>query len=251
MQAAMQNAANITTKPTPVPAHTKMSPLEVSVEWWSRWSDILGITAIFVGGFLALITAFGWGFSWKAGKLKDALLEEQIKTAPLKVPVTTATALLNISVSAELARSFTDTKLSDGSVATLDFGKSDTLIKDDGTLGPGTWTIFLRSDKAEHWGNASKSEFFWEFHPHSFAPIGVPENVEELLDVLDVVSVSLWGFPPNSEISGGTLALTLNGTTKKTFTIPKIKTDRFGSIALLFETNSAPVPLTRNVVDGK
>ena len=53
-----------------------MSPLEVSLRWWSGWSDWLGIVAVVVGGLLAIVTALGWGFSWKAGKLKDDAFEK-------------------------------------------------------------------------------------------------------------------------------------------------------------------------------
>jgi len=53
-----------------------MSPLESSLAWWSGWSDILGITAASIGAILAIVTLVGWGFSWKAGKLKDEALEK-------------------------------------------------------------------------------------------------------------------------------------------------------------------------------
>src|SRR5207244_5172298 len=44
------------------------------VEWLSGWADILGITAVILGGILALVTLVGWTFSWKAGRLKDDAL---------------------------------------------------------------------------------------------------------------------------------------------------------------------------------
>gem|GEM_PF-4543115 len=192
-----------------------------------------------------------YGFSWKAGRLKDALLSEQIKNAPLKAPVTTATASIRLNVSADVARTFTDRKSSDGSVASLNLGKSGNFKINDGVLATGTWTLFLRSDKAEQWGNASESQFFLEFHPVSFAPINVPENVGELLVALDVVSLSIWFFPPDSEILGGTVAITLNGTTKRTLTIPKIKTDIFGNILALHGRESALTPLSHKVCELK
>jgi hypothetical protein len=45
------------------------------VEWWSGWADVLGITAVILGGILALVTLLGWSFSWKAGRLKDDALK--------------------------------------------------------------------------------------------------------------------------------------------------------------------------------
>jgi hypothetical protein len=90
-----------------------------------------------------------------------------------------------------------------------------------------------------------------EFHPLSFAPVNVPENVGELLDALNVVSLSLLFFPPNSEILGGAITLTLNGTTKKTLTIPKMRTGRFGEIVLLFSHDSKPTALTSKIVEIK
>jgi hypothetical protein len=71
MNPATTNETNATHEPTIAPTHTKMSP----VDWWSGLSDFFGITAAIVGGILAVITLLGWGFSWKAGKLKDAALE--------------------------------------------------------------------------------------------------------------------------------------------------------------------------------
>jgi hypothetical protein len=61
-------------EPTIPQSQTNMSPLDLRVDWWSSWSDWLGVAAILIGGILFFITAFGWGFSWKAGKLKDEAL---------------------------------------------------------------------------------------------------------------------------------------------------------------------------------
>jgi hypothetical protein len=240
-----------TMPPAIAPIHTNMSPLELSVEWWSRWSDILGISAIVITVILAVAGGLAWGFSWKASKLKDALLSEQIKNAPLKARVATATASIRLSVSVDVARSFQDRKASDGSVASLNFGKSQNFKINGGVLTTGTWTLFLQSDKTEQWGNASESEFFLEFHPLSFAPIDVPENVEELLAALDVVSLSIVFFPPDSEILAGTVALTLNGTTKKVLTIPKIRTDSFGNILILKGHDPTLTPLIRRACELK
>jgi hypothetical protein len=44
------------------------------LEWWSGWADFFGVTALILGGILALVTLLGWTFSWKAGRLKDDAL---------------------------------------------------------------------------------------------------------------------------------------------------------------------------------
>src|SRR4030095_11944740 len=41
------------------------------IEWWSGWADFFCVTAVILGGSLALVTLLGWTFSWKAGRLKD------------------------------------------------------------------------------------------------------------------------------------------------------------------------------------
>jgi hypothetical protein len=241
-------ATNINSEPR-ITITAIMISLESSVEWWSTRADKLGIAAAILGIFTAIVVLAGWYFSWKTGKLKDKLLSEQIKNAPLKAPVTTATASVKIGVSAEVARLFSDKKSSDNSVSNLEFGKSANFEINNDVFGTGTWTLFLRSDSAEQWGNESGSEFFLEFHPLSFAPVNVPENVGELLDAINVVSLAPWFFPPNSEILGGTITLTLNGTTRKTLTIPKTRTSRFGGILLLFSQDSKPTVLTPKVVE--
>src|SRR6266404_9841598 len=151
MKNARHSPASIVTQPTVAPIYTKMSPLEVDVEWWSRWSDIFGLWAIVITGILAVVGGLAYGFSWKAGKLKDALLSEQIRNAPLKAPVATATAFIRLTVSADVARAFADRKSSDGSVASLNFGKSGNFEINDGVLTTGIWTLFLQSDKVERW----------------------------------------------------------------------------------------------------
>lgn len=50
--------------------------VKTTLEWWSGWSDIFGVTAAILAGILGLVTLLGWGFSWKAGKLKDVALEK-------------------------------------------------------------------------------------------------------------------------------------------------------------------------------
>jgi len=72
MNPASDSEHKRTIAPTIAPTQTNMSP----VDWWSGWSDFFGITAAIVGGILAVITLLGWGFTWKAGKLKDEALEE-------------------------------------------------------------------------------------------------------------------------------------------------------------------------------
>lgn len=57
--------------PTITPTHTKMSPEDL----WSKWSDILGISAAILGGFTAIVALIAWGVAWKASKLKDAASE--------------------------------------------------------------------------------------------------------------------------------------------------------------------------------
>jgi len=76
MNDASEMPAENTTEPAIVTTHKNMSPLTVSLEWWSNWSDRLGIAAVIFGAVLAVVTALGWGFSWKSGKLKDAALEK-------------------------------------------------------------------------------------------------------------------------------------------------------------------------------
>ena len=73
MNTATPHEESISSIPTAPPTHTNMSPLEVSTNWWSSWSDSLGLIAAVLGGFLGLVALFGWGFAWKAGKLKDDL----------------------------------------------------------------------------------------------------------------------------------------------------------------------------------
>jgi len=50
------------------------------LEWWSGWVDFFGVTALILGGILALVAVLGWTFSWKAGRLKDdALARHQVE----------------------------------------------------------------------------------------------------------------------------------------------------------------------------
>ena len=76
MNPASPNKQDDTRTPTITPTHTKMSP-DSTIDWWSSWADILGVSAVIIGGILAVVTAIGWGFSFKAGKLKDAALERE------------------------------------------------------------------------------------------------------------------------------------------------------------------------------
>ena len=55
-----------------------------SIQWWSWWSNAFGISVVILGGIVALLALLGWGFSWKANKLKDeSLLKFQTESAVL------------------------------------------------------------------------------------------------------------------------------------------------------------------------
>lgn len=84
MNTASPNDTKSTAPPTPAPTQTKMSPAS-PVEWWSGWSDMLGVSAAVIGGILAVITLLGWGFTWKAGKLKDEALEKYQQDSDVRI----------------------------------------------------------------------------------------------------------------------------------------------------------------------
>jgi hypothetical protein len=126
-----------------------MTSLESSVEWWSSGADKLGIAAASLGILTAIVVLAAWFFSWKTAKLKDELLSEQIKNAPLKAHVATATASVQIRVSADVAHLFSERKASDNRVSHLELGKSaDCKINND-VFVTGRWTLFLQSDHAD------------------------------------------------------------------------------------------------------
>ena len=60
--------AAATTKPT------KTTMFSNSIEFWSKGSDLLAVTGLAFGGFVAVVAIIGWVFSWKAGTLKEAEL---------------------------------------------------------------------------------------------------------------------------------------------------------------------------------
>jgi hypothetical protein len=55
-----------------------------SIQWWSWLSNAFGISVVVLGGIVALLALLGWGFSWKANKLKDEALQKfQTESATL------------------------------------------------------------------------------------------------------------------------------------------------------------------------
>jgi hypothetical protein len=124
MKDASPNETNNPNEPTTPQIQTNMSPLDVRAEWWSNWSDWLGIAAIIGGGILFVVTAFGWGFSWKAGKLKDEIVArlnertaqarlELAKIDPMNVPIRSLTAEVFLIIRGEWYDwYFTDSPLS-------------------------------------------------------------------------------------------------------------------------------------------
>jgi hypothetical protein len=184
-------------------------------------------------------------------KLKHRITEE-VKNAPLKSRVSSASASVRLTVGPDVAKSFRNPKRSsDGTVASLEVGKSTNwVIQGTEIIGNGPWTLFLASDHIEEWGNAAGSEIFLQFATRSFAPVDLEESVEELLKSADMVSFTLLSIPPGSEILTGTITLTLNGTVKKTFPIPAHQTGWTG-LQLLAPTGSAPIVLTNKPVEIK
>jgi hypothetical protein len=184
-------------------------------------------------------------------KLKQRITEE-VKNAPLKARVSTASASVKLMVGPAVAKSFKNPKRSsDGTIASLEIGKSTNwVIRGTEIVGNGPWTLFLASDHAEEWGNVAGSEIFLQFTTRSFAPVDLEESVEELLKSVDMVSFSLDSIPSGSEILSGTITLTLNGNVKKTFPIPAYHTDWTG-LQFLVPTGSAPIILTNKPVEIK
>ena len=78
-----------------------MSPLSASLEWWSAPVDGLGIAAIIIGAILAIVTGLGWGFSWKAGKLKDAALDKYKRESDERISIANARALREAQLALE------------------------------------------------------------------------------------------------------------------------------------------------------
>jgi hypothetical protein len=90
MNAANPKHPKNTITPTITPTQTNMSP--DALTWWSDWSDRLSIAAVIIGSVLALISAVGWGFSRKSGKLKEAALEGYKIEAGVKISEANAKA---------------------------------------------------------------------------------------------------------------------------------------------------------------
>jgi hypothetical protein len=78
------------------------------LEWWSGWADFFGVTAVILGGILALVTVLGWTFSWKAGRLKDdALTKYQVDAKQSIAEANKAASIANqqaATANLELAR---------------------------------------------------------------------------------------------------------------------------------------------------
>jgi hypothetical protein len=184
-------------------------------------------------------------------KLKIRITEE-VKNAPLKSRVSSASASVKLTVAPDVAKASRKPKRSsDGTIASLEVGKSTNwVIQGTETIGNGPWTLFLGSDHIEEWGNAEGSELFLQFKTLSFAPVDLAESVEELLKSVDMISFSMYSVPLGSEIRAGTITLTLNGNVKKTFPIPVHRTS-LGGLHFLAPTDSAPIILTNKPVEIK
>jgi hypothetical protein len=173
-------------------------------------------------------------------------LKRELPNAPLKSRVATATARLEISVSPEVPKTFTNRKASDGKIAHVSFGKSKETVMDAGLVKQQPRPLRLASSAVEPWGNETTgTNYFMEFLPESYDPLNISESVGELLNGLDVVELDLRAmFPIGSEIQGGIVTLTLNASTRKKFTIPKIQTDIFG-IFLVFKSETEPAAVVK------
>jgi hypothetical protein len=75
-------------EPIITPTQTNMLPDDLT--WWSDWSDRLGILTAVVGGFAAIFGMIGFGFSLKAGKLKDAELDRYKKESEAAIATANA-----------------------------------------------------------------------------------------------------------------------------------------------------------------
>jgi hypothetical protein len=78
------------------------------LEWWSGWADFFAVTAVILGGILALVALLGWTFSWKAGRLKnDALARYQVEAKQSIAEANKAASIANqqaVAANLELAR---------------------------------------------------------------------------------------------------------------------------------------------------
>jgi hypothetical protein len=173
---------------------------------------------------------------------------EEIKNAnPLKARVATVSASVQLSVSPEVAKTFTGKKWHSGRenppiFAHLNFAKITDLVVKDGMLLNHGRVLMLDAHKMEQWGNETLgTKYFMEFQwPLAFGPITLKESVGDLYDNLNVVDMDTIFLPEGSEIREGTITLSLNGTSPKTFQIPKLTTTMAG-IYLIFRPEGEPI----------
>lgn len=177
-------------------------------------------------------------------------LAEEIRRAPFKSRLTSASASIRIEAGPEVGKLFENpNKSSDGSIASLKVGKSkEWTIEGQKIVGNGPWSLFLRSDSSEHMGNASGSTIFLQFTTPPYFPINSSDTVEDFLKSADMVDFSILSIPEGTIIRDGEITLTLNGTIKKTFKIPQHHTSWFG-IRLLDRPAEPTTILQVNVSD--
>jgi hypothetical protein len=146
---------------------------------------------------------------------------------PREQPIALISASAEILIGGRPPFPYLDHKDTMGRVASLYFGEFERFKK---RLGP--WVIVMVSDKVEWWSSTTEAEYFLDFRlePVAFGPLK-ESSAGELIDHVDLFRLNPVFLPPNTEIAGGYIILTVNSVVQKRFSITPQNTGLFNEIA--------------------